>query len=233
VLKAVNGGVDFTLGRAESLGIVGESGSGKSVTAMSILGLVPTPPGRIAGGRSAQRQDLLAACRRAMRQHRGNRIAYIFQDPLTTLHPLFRVGDQVEEAIRHQPLAMPWRARPSSCWTWCASPTRTAARALSARALGRHAPARRHRHGLGQRPDLIIADEPTTALDVTVQAQILDAAERAAPQTGAASICSSPTTSASSPSSATGSRSCMPAASSRAARPRPSSPGPAIPTRAS
>src|SRR5690554_4385141 len=100
---AVNG-VSFSIRSNECLGLVGESGSGKSVTALSLLGLVASPPGVITGGRiSLQRRDLLDLPHRAIRRIRGREVAYVFQDPLSTLHPLFRVGDQLIEAIRqHQ-----------------------------------------------------------------------------------------------------------------------------------
>ncbi|MDX1607163.1 MAG: dipeptide/oligopeptide/nickel ABC transporter permease/ATP-binding protein, partial [Candidatus Competibacterales bacterium] len=103
VYKAVDG-VSFELAPGESLGIVGESGSGKSVTAQSILGLVPSPPGRIVGGRVAfHGEDLLRASPARLRTVRGGRIAYVFQDPLTTLNPLFKVGEQIAEGVRqHQ-----------------------------------------------------------------------------------------------------------------------------------
>jgi peptide/nickel transport system permease protein len=189
VLKAV-GGVDFVLQPGESLGIVGESGSGKSVTALSILGLVPTPPGIVAGGeiRFAGR-DLLRLPMRDLQDIRGNRIAYIFQDPLTTLNPLMRVGDQVTETLtRHQGLG--GRAA-----------LRRAAELLDA--VGIPQPRTKldafpHELSGGQRqrvviamalansPDLIIADEPTTALDVTTQARVLALLNDLRRQSGAA-----------------------------------------------
>jgi peptide/nickel transport system permease protein len=171
------GAVDLRLDKAECLGLVGESGSGKSVTAMSIMGLVPTPPGRIAGGSVRFKgEDLLAASDRRIRQLRGGAVSHVFQDPLASLHPLFTVGDQITEAIQaHQPINY-----------------RTArARAEELLALVRIPnPAQRmnaYPHelsgGMRQRvsiamalandAELLIADEPTTALDVTVQAQIL------------------------------------------------------------
>ena len=155
VLKAVNG-VDFTLQPGESLGIVGESGSGKSVTALSILGLVPTPPGIIAKGAIRfQGTDLLRLPLENLQDIRGNRIAYIFQDPLTTLNPLLRVGDQVEETlIRHQglrPRAAMAQAVELLDAVGIPDPRQKAPR-LPARALGRAAPARRHRHGARQPP---------------------------------------------------------------------------------
>lgn len=125
VHKAV-GGVDLKLGQTECLGIVGESGSGKSVTAMSIMGLVPTPPGRITGGAIRLKgEDLLAASDARIRQLRGGAVSHVFQDPLATLHPLFTVGDQIMEAVRtHQPVGhAEARKRPGTFWSWCASPT--------------------------------------------------------------------------------------------------------------
>ncbi|MFP4136965.1 MAG: dipeptide/oligopeptide/nickel ABC transporter permease/ATP-binding protein [Halomonas sp.] len=174
--RAVNG-VSFAIRPDECLGLVGESGSGKSVTALSLLGLVASPPGMITGGRIALAgRDLLDLPHREIRRIRGKDVAYVFQDPLSTLHPLFRVGDQLIEAIRqHQPLS------------------RDAARQLAVSLLGQvripnpENRADQYPHelsgGMRQRvgiamalandPQLIVADEPTTALDVTVQAQIL------------------------------------------------------------
>ena len=134
VYRAVDG-VDFEVARGEALGIVGESGSGKSVTALSILGLVPTPPGRIAGGRilfhgpSGRRARGPGGHLRLSRLQaiRGNRIAYIFQDPLTTLNPLLTVGEQVAETIRrHQnlPAAQGEGRGRWSCSTWSRSRSR-------------------------------------------------------------------------------------------------------------
>ncbi len=191
VLKAV-GGVDFVLQPGESVGIVGESGSGKSVTALSILGLVPTPPGIVAGGeiRFAGR-DLLRLPMRDLQDIRGNRIAYIFQDPLTTLNPLMRVGQQVTETlVRHQGLG--------------GSAARRQAEELLD-AVGIPQPRQKfdafpHELSGGQRqrvviamalanrPDLIIADEPTTALDVTTQARVLALLDDLRRQSGAALV---------------------------------------------
>jgi peptide/nickel transport system permease protein len=181
VYRAVDG-VDLEIARGECLGIVGESGSGKSVTAMSIMGLVPTPPGRIAGGAIRfEGEDLLAASDARIRKLRGGAVSHVFQDPLATLHPLFTVGDQIEEAIRaHQPLG------------------RTAARKKARELLelvripnaGQRLDAYPHELSGGMRQRvciamalandarLLIADEPTTALDVTVQAQILALIDR-------------------------------------------------------
>jgi peptide/nickel transport system ATP-binding protein len=175
VLRAVQG-VSFTLGRGEVLGLVGESGSGKSVTGFSIMGLVD-PPGRIAGGSVRfDGRELIGLPEPQLRQLRGKRIAMIFQDPMMTLNPVLSVETQmVETVLAHDRV------------------TREAARRRAIDALDRvgiAAPESRlgqypHQFSGGMRqrvaiaiallhrPDLIIADEPTTALDVTVQGQIL------------------------------------------------------------
>jgi len=170
--------LSLSLAAGETLGIVGESGCGKSMTALSIMRLVPVPPGRIAGGRILFRgEDLLTLPERKMRQLRGNRIGMIFQEPMTSLNPVFTIGDQIMEVVQlHESVDR-----------------KTAlSRAVDAlRAVGIPAPERRvHEYphqlsgGMRQRamiamaivctPELLIADEPTTALDVTVQAQIFD-----------------------------------------------------------
>ena len=176
-LPAVDG-VSFSVRPGCTLGIVGESGCGKSVTALAIMGLVPTPPGRIAGGAVLfQGRDLLGLSSAELRELRGNRIAMIFQEPMTSLNPAFTVGDQIAEAIRRHENVGKREAR---------------ARAIEMlRRVRIPAPERRiddypHRLSGGMRqrvmiamalacgPELLIADEPTTALDVTIQAQILD-----------------------------------------------------------
>jgi len=197
VYRAV-GGIDFDVRPGEAVGIVGESGSGKSVTALSILGLVPTPPGRIAGGRilfrgraDEEAEDLVGASLARLQHVRGNRVAYIFQDPLTTLNPLFSVGDQVAEAIRrHQRLGA------ADAWTKALDllervrlpEPETKARAYPHELSG----GQRQRVGiavaLANEPDLIIADEPTTALDVTTQARVLGLLDRLRRQQGAALV---------------------------------------------
>ncbi len=176
VARAVDG-VSFSIRPGRTLGLVGESGCGKSVTALSILRLV-TAPGRIVSGSIVYRgQDLLSLSERAMRRVRGKEIAMIFQEPMTSLNPVFTIGNQIGEAIRlHQGLG---RAA-------------TRARVVEALRLVEMAePERRadsYPHelsgGMRQRamiamalacePSLLIADEPTTALDVTIQAQILE-----------------------------------------------------------
>ena len=175
--RAVDG-VSFHLGRRQTMGLVGESGCGKTVTALSILRLVPTPPGRIVSGRIRfDGRDLLALSEAELRGVRGNRIAMIFQEPMTSLNPVFTIGSQIIEAIvLHQKTG------------------KAEARKRTIELLRRvHIPAPEQRvdeyphqlsGGMKQRamiamalacsPDLLIADEPTTALDVTVEAQILD-----------------------------------------------------------
>jgi len=176
-VRAVDG-VDLTIRPGETVGLVGESGSGKSVTARSIMRLLPTPPGRYAGGKILFKgQDLLALSEAEMSDLRGGRISMIFQDPMTFLNPVYTAGEQVAEAIRrHQ------------------GKRRSEARAMTIelfKTVGIPNPERRYdaypHHlsgGLRQRvmiaialscePKLLIADEPTTALDVTVQASVLD-----------------------------------------------------------
>ncbi len=171
-------GVDFELHGGETLGVVGESGCGKSMTALALLRLIPSPPGRISGGRVLfQGQDLVQVDENHMRKVRGNRISMIFQEPMTSLNPVFTVGSQIGESLRLH-----------------AGLNAAAARARTIEMLqqvGIPAPEKRvdeYPHqlsggmrqrvmiamALACRPDILIADEPTTALDVTVQAQIFD-----------------------------------------------------------
>lgn len=176
ITKAVNG-VSFDLDENETIGIVGESGSGKSVTATSILRLIPNPPGKISGGEVKFRgKDLLKLSNNEIRKIRGNEISMIFQDPSTSLNPVFTVGNQIMESlITHNKL----------------SKKQAKSKAIELlRLVGIPAPEKRinmypHEFSGGMRqrvmiaialacgPKLLIADEPTTALDVTVQAQIL------------------------------------------------------------
>ncbi len=172
-------GVSFAIAKGEVLGIVGESGCGKSVTSLSIMRLVPRPPGEIMAGSSIRFRDeeLVTAPEQRMREIRGNDIAMIFQEPMTSLNPVFRIGEQIAEALRLHRGMSKAQAR--------------AAAVDMLRLVGIPDPDERvdhypHQLSGGQRqrvmiaialscePDLLIADEPTTALDVTIQAQILD-----------------------------------------------------------
>jgi oligopeptide/dipeptide ABC transporter ATP-binding protein len=170
--------VSFTLGKGRTLGMVGESGCGKSVTALSIMGLVPDPPGKIIGGSIRfEGQELVGLAPERYQALRGNRMGMIFQEPMTSLNPAFTIGDQISEAIlRHEQV----------------SPAEAKARTIELlRRVRIPGPEKRfddypHKLSGGMRqramiamalscsPDLLIADEPTTALDVTIQAQILE-----------------------------------------------------------
>ncbi|MCG3179975.1 MAG: Oligopeptide transport ATP-binding protein OppD [Phycisphaerae bacterium] len=177
VAKAVDG-VSYNILPGETLALVGESGCGKSVSALSILRLVPSPPGRIEAGRVLFRdRNLLDLDARQMRHVRGNEIAMIFQEPMTSLNPVYTIGEQIVEAVElHQGI------KGKAAWDKAVE---------SLRAVGIPAPEQRVREyphqlsgGMRQRamiamalscdPALLIADEPTTALDVTIQAQILE-----------------------------------------------------------
>jgi len=176
VYRAVNQ-VSLHVNPGEALGVIGESGSGKSVTALSVMGLVASPPGVITGGAVRYAgEDLLSARYPSLRAKRGNNVAYIFQDPLSTLHPLYRVGDQLIEAIQAHHKVFDTEARAK------AIELLKAVRIPNPESRIRNYPhemsgGMRQRVGiamaLANDPDVIIADEPTTALDVTVQAQIL------------------------------------------------------------
>jgi oligopeptide/dipeptide ABC transporter ATP-binding protein len=176
IVKAVDG-VNLTIGVGESVGLVGESGSGKSMTAFSILRLVPDPPGKIVSGRILLRgQDLLKLPEKEMRGIRGNKIAMIFQEPSTSMNPSFTIGSQVEEAIRFHQRGRQRDVRQKALDILRAVKIPDPRRILS-----------QHPHelsgGMLQRvmiaialscePDLLICDEPTTALDVSTQAQII------------------------------------------------------------
>ena len=190
VARAVRG-VSFGVRRGETLGIVGESGSGKSVTALSILRLIAAP-GRIAGGRvTLDGQDLLSLPEKQMRDVRGARIAMVFQDPMTALNPTLTVGEQIIETIlAHQKVSRAEAGRQALDWL-----TRVRV-SLPQRRL------RQYPHelsgGMRQRvmiaiafscrPEVLLADEPTTALDVTVQAQILDLMDELKAELGTAIV---------------------------------------------
>ena len=171
------GGVDLVIRPGECLGLVGESGSGKSVTAMSLMGLVPSPPGIIAGGRVGFKgEDLTDASDKRIRELRGGAVSHVFQDPLATLHPLFSVGDQIVEAIRaHQPLSKAdaeTKARDLLALVRVPNPAQRM-KALPHELSGGLRQRVSIAMALANDPELIIADEPTTALDVTVQAEVL------------------------------------------------------------
>ena len=188
VLRAVDG-VSFTLERGEVLGLVGESGCGKSVTSLSIMRLVP-PPGRIAAGRVLfEGENLLAKDDEAMRRVRGARIAMVFQEPMTSLNPVFSIGDQIAAAV----LAHAGGGRRAAWEHGVAMLDRV--QVPSPRQRARDFP-HQLSGGLRQRamialalasgPAVLIADEPTTALDVTIQAQILDLLRRLQAERGMA-----------------------------------------------
>lgn len=177
IIPAVRG-ISLHVKRGECLGLIGQSGSGKSVTALSVMGLVASPPGIIQSGAIyVGNEDVLAMPQTRLISLRGSRVSYVFQDPLTTLHPMYPVGRQVEEAIAaHQSLgANERRERAIALLEKVGIP--------EARERAKHYPhqlsgGQRQRIGiamaLANDPDVIIADEPTTALDVTVQARILE-----------------------------------------------------------
>ncbi len=191
LLKAVDG-VTFDLHKGKTLGIVGESGSGKSVTNLAIMKLIPTPPGRIAGGEVLfHGKDVLKMSDEEIRQLRGNKISMIFQDPMTSLNPFLRISTQmIETLVLHQKM------------------DKKAAKERAIEMLklaGIPAPEKRidqypHQFSGGMRqrvmiamalscnPEILIADEPTTALDVTIQAQILDLIRELSSRLGTAVI---------------------------------------------
>ena len=176
-VRAVDG-VDLTLERGRTLGIVGESGCGKSVTALSVMGLVPQPPGRIASGEIVfDGEDLLKLPERRMRDLRGDKLAMIFQEPMTSLNPAFPVGDQIAEAlVRHRKVSgkdANDKAIEMLRKVRIPSPERRA-RDYPHQLSGGMRQRVMIAMALACNPELLIADEPTTALDVTIQAQILD-----------------------------------------------------------
>ncbi|AWK90060.1 ABC transporter ATP-binding protein [Azospirillum thermophilum] len=192
VSKAVDG-VSFAVRRNETLAVVGESGSGKSVTSLSVMRLIQSPPGRIAGGeilfrgRDGQVRDLTRLSERGMRRVRGNEIGMIFQEPMTSLNPVYTVGDQIGEALRYHRRLDRAAARAEAL-----SLLRTVGIPAAERRLDEYphqmSGGMRQRvmiaMALACRPTLLIADEPTTALDVTIQAQILDLMRRLQAETG-------------------------------------------------
>lgn len=176
-IKAVDD-VSLTIRAGEALGVVGESGSGKSVTALSVMRLIQTPPGRIVSGEALFRgADLLKLPSRTMRHLRGNQIAMIFQDPMSSLNPVMTVGDQICEALMlHQRLAKKeaWRAGVEMLRKVKIPLPEERMRAYPFQMSGGMRQRIMIAMALGCNPSLLIADEPTTALDVTIQAQILE-----------------------------------------------------------
>jgi oligopeptide/dipeptide ABC transporter ATP-binding protein len=192
VVKAVDG-ISYDLFPSETLGIVGESGSGKSVSTMSLLGLIPQPPGKVVRGEAFFKgKDILKISKKELRHIRGNEIALIFQDPMTSLNPVLKIGAQIGEAIKtHHPEEKEDRVKERGIELL--------------RTVGVPNPDRRYEQyphefsgGMRQRamiamsiansPSVLIADEPTTALDVTIQAQILQVLKKAQDETHAATI---------------------------------------------
>lgn len=188
-VRAVDGAT-FRLEAGETLGIVGESGSGKSVTNLAMLGLIPTPPGKIAGGRALYRgQDQLKMSEPQLRDIRGRRIAMIFQDPMTSLNPFLTVAQQLTEVtMRHL----------GHTYEQAVEHARKGLERVGIPAAERRLFDYPHQFSGGMRqrvmiaialscqPDILIADEPTTALDVTIQAQILDLMRELQRETGTA-----------------------------------------------
>jgi oligopeptide/dipeptide ABC transporter ATP-binding protein len=192
IVHAVDG-VSYDVYPGEILGIVGESGSGKSVSTMALLGLIPQPPGRIAGGTAMFKgADLLKMKRSEIERFRGDEVAMVFQDPMTSLNPVLKIGYQLGEAIKtHYPKEPDDKvdARVVDLLTLVGVPNPEVRvnqyphefsggmrqRAMIAMAIANS-------------PSLLIADEPTTALDVTIQAQVLEVLKRVQDETGAATI---------------------------------------------
>lgn len=183
-------GIDLYIRKGEVLGVVGESGCGKSVTSLSVMRLVPDPPGKIVGGTLLFKgEDLLQVSEKRMRKIRGNEISMIFQEPMTSLNPVYTVGDQIAEAIRlHRGLSKKEAKQHAVTMLKKVGISRPEqiVKAYPHQLSG----------GMRQRvmiamamscdPELLIADEPTTALDVTIQAQILDLMRSLNKETGAA-----------------------------------------------
>ena len=191
IIKAVDG-ISFELKQGETLGIVGESGSGKSMTAWSILGLVPKPSGRIVGGRILyQGENLLDKSDSEMQQIRGSGICMVMQDPLTSLNPVFNIGNQILECLRmnREPVATSLRdqaikllsnVRIPAPETRLASYPHQMSGGMRQRVVGAIA--------ISRSPNLLIADEPTTSLDATIQLQYLTMLKEIQAETGAAII---------------------------------------------
>ncbi|MCU0869445.1 MAG: ABC transporter ATP-binding protein [Burkholderiales bacterium] len=187
VARAVDG-VSFSVAAGETLALVGESGCGKSVTSFSVLRLIASPPGEIAAGEVRfQGRDLRTLPESAMRAVRGNDIAMIFQEPMTSLNPVFTIGDQIAEAVRaHRPVSKreaTERAVALLAQVRIPEPAKRAAE-YPHRLSGGMRQRAMIAMALACEPKLLIADEPTTALDVTIQAQILDLIDELKARTG-------------------------------------------------
>jgi len=181
VVQAI-GGLSLQIQKGETLGLVGESGCGKSVTAMSVLRLIPIPPGKISSGEIwFEGEDLLTKSEDEMRRIRGKTISMIFQDPMTSLNPVFSVGDQIKTVIRiHQDVKRSEatdRAVEMLTTVGLSDPA-TLLKKYPHELSGGMAQRVMIAMALACRPSLLIADEPTTALDVTIQAQILSLMKR-------------------------------------------------------
>ena len=191
IVRAVDG-VSFHIEKGETLGIVGESGSGKSVTCYSIMGLIPQPPGRIESGRALfDGVDLLHCSRQELQAIKGRRIAMIFQDPMTSLNPYMRIEDQIIEPLLIHGLAGKREARERAVQALTAVGVPEAARRIRSFPHEFSGGMRQRvmiAMALITRPELLIADEPTTALDVTVQAQILELIKKMQQDLGTAVI---------------------------------------------
>jgi oligopeptide/dipeptide ABC transporter ATP-binding protein len=177
IVKAVDG-VSFDLKKGETLGIVGETGSGKSVTALSILRLIPEPPGKVVGGEILfHGSDLLKLEKKDLQSYRGNRISMIFQDPMTSLNPVYTIGNQLmESVIIHRKLKKEDTINEAVRLLEIVGISEARKRLSSY--PHEFSGGMRHRvmiaMAIANSPDILIADEPTTALDVTIQAQILE-----------------------------------------------------------
>jgi oligopeptide/dipeptide ABC transporter ATP-binding protein len=192
IVKAVTG-VSYDLYPGETLGVVGESGSGKSVSVMSMLGLIPMPPGRIVAGEARYKgRDLLTMPKGKLRQLRGGEIAMIFQDPMTSLNPVLTIGDQIAEALRTHNSKL----RDDGARTRAIELLELVGVPFAERRYDQYP--HEFSGGMRQRamiamaiannPSVLIADEPTTALDVTIQAQIIEVMRAAQEETQAATI---------------------------------------------
>jgi oligopeptide/dipeptide ABC transporter ATP-binding protein len=192
IVHAVDG-VTYDLFPGETLGIVGESGSGKSVSTLALLGLIPQPPGRIVSGTAMFKdRDLLKLKKRELRRFRGKEVAMIFQDPMTSLNPVLTVGDQLGEAIKtHFPKEKDEAVKqrviellrlvgvPNAETRYTQYPHEFSGGMRQRAMIGM---------AIANSPSLLIADEPTTALDVTIQAQVLEVMRRVQHETHAATI---------------------------------------------